>query len=34
MGRVMVRQLLRMAAGEQVEQAVILPTELIFRDSA
>jgi DNA-binding LacI/PurR family transcriptional regulator len=33
-GRQMVRQLLRLAAGEQVEPAVVLPTELILRDSA
>ncbi|MDZ5441414.1 LacI family DNA-binding transcriptional regulator [Micromonospora sp. 4G57] len=34
LGRAMTRQLLRIAAGEDVEQAFILPTELIVRDSA
>ncbi|WP_319460395.1 LacI family DNA-binding transcriptional regulator [Micromonospora sp. RTP1Z1] len=34
LGRAMTRQLLRIAAGEDVEQVVILPTELIARDSA
>jgi hypothetical protein len=29
----MARQLLRLSAGEQVEPAVILPTELIVRES-
>ncbi|PZF97992.1 LacI family DNA-binding transcriptional regulator [Micromonospora deserti] len=33
-GREMTRQLLRLAAGEPVEPAVILPTELIVRESA
>jgi DNA-binding LacI/PurR family transcriptional regulator len=33
-GRQMARQLLRLAAGERVEPAVVLPTELILRDSA
>jgi DNA-binding LacI/PurR family transcriptional regulator len=33
-GRRMARQLLRLAAGEQIEQAVVLPTELVLRDSA
>ncbi|MET8120299.1 LacI family DNA-binding transcriptional regulator [Micromonospora sp. NPDC005189] len=33
-GRRMTRQLLRLAAGETIEQAVMLPTELIRRDSA
>ncbi|SCE90848.1 transcriptional regulator, LacI family [Micromonospora coriariae] len=33
-GRRMTRQLLRMAAGETIEPAVMLPTELILRDSA
>jgi DNA-binding LacI/PurR family transcriptional regulator len=33
-GRVMTRQLLRLAAGEHVEPAVVLPTELIVRESA
>ncbi|WCN81065.1 LacI family DNA-binding transcriptional regulator [Micromonospora sp. LH3U1] len=33
-GRRMTRQLLRLAAGETIEQAVMLPTELILRDSA
>ncbi|MFI5832124.1 LacI family DNA-binding transcriptional regulator [Micromonospora sp. NPDC051300] len=34
LGRAMTRQLLRIAAGEEVEQALMLPTELILRDSA
>ncbi|GAB3071601.1 LacI family DNA-binding transcriptional regulator [Micromonospora schwarzwaldensis] len=34
LGRTMTRQLLRIAAGEHVEQALMLPTELILRDSA
>ncbi|WP_406040370.1 LacI family transcriptional regulator [Micromonospora sp. NBC_00898] len=34
LGRGMTRQLLRMAAGEDVEQELILPTNLIVRDSA
>ncbi|WP_405091371.1 LacI family transcriptional regulator [Micromonospora sp. NBC_01392] len=34
LGRAMTRQLLRIAAGEHVEQALMLPTELILRDSA
>jgi DNA-binding LacI/PurR family transcriptional regulator len=33
-GREMARQLLRLAAGEQIPDSVILPTELIIRDSA
>ncbi|WBB66223.1 LacI family DNA-binding transcriptional regulator [Micromonospora sp. WMMD812] len=33
-GRQMTRQLLRLAAGETIEPAVMLPTELILRDSA
>lgn len=33
-GREMTRQLLRLAAGEQIEPSVILPTELIIRESA
>ncbi|SIN23190.1 LacI family DNA-binding transcriptional regulator [Micromonospora cremea] len=33
-GRRMTRQLLRLAAGETIEPAVMLPTELILRDSA
>ncbi|MEV7330886.1 LacI family DNA-binding transcriptional regulator [Micromonospora sp. NPDC093244] len=33
-GRRMTRQLLRLAAGEEIEQAVMLPTELIRRASA
>ncbi|WFE37041.1 LacI family DNA-binding transcriptional regulator [Micromonospora sp. WMMD998] len=34
LGRAMTRQLLRIAAGKQVEQALLLPTQLILRDSA
>ncbi|WBB74259.1 LacI family DNA-binding transcriptional regulator [Micromonospora sp. WMMD1128] len=34
LGRAMTRQLLRIAAGEEVEQALLLPTQLILRDSA
>ncbi|WP_446217123.1 LacI family DNA-binding transcriptional regulator [Micromonospora sp. IBHARD004] len=34
LGRAMTRQLLRMAAGEDVEQELILPTDLLVRDSA
>ncbi|MFG1675470.1 LacI family DNA-binding transcriptional regulator [Micromonospora sp. NPDC049282] len=34
LGRAMTRQLLRIAAGEHVEQALMLPTQLILRDSA
>lgn len=34
MGRRMTRQLLRLAAGEEVEPALILPTELVVRESA
>jgi DNA-binding LacI/PurR family transcriptional regulator len=30
----MVRQLLRIAQGEDVEEALILPTELVVRESA
>ena len=33
-GRTMARQLLRLAGGEKIEPAVILPTELVRRDSA
>jgi DNA-binding LacI/PurR family transcriptional regulator len=33
-GREMVRQLLRLAAGEEIEPALVLPTELVRRDSA
>jgi DNA-binding LacI/PurR family transcriptional regulator len=33
-GRQMARQLLRLTAGEDVEPALILPTQLILRDSA
>ncbi|WP_329104828.1 LacI family transcriptional regulator [Micromonospora sp. NBC_01699] len=33
-GREMTRQLLRIAAGEEVEPAVVLPTELVLRESA
>jgi DNA-binding LacI/PurR family transcriptional regulator len=33
MGRTLVRQLLRLAAGEPVESALILPTELVIRES-
>ena len=34
LGRSMTRQLLRIAAGETVEQALVLPTELVLRESA
>ena len=34
LGRAMTRQLLRIAAGEEVEQALMLPTELVVRESA
>ncbi|MEV0393207.1 LacI family DNA-binding transcriptional regulator [Polymorphospora rubra] len=34
MGREMTRQLLRMAAGEDIGHAVVLPTELVLRESA
>jgi len=34
LGRAMTRQLLRIAAGEQVEQALMLPTKLVARESA
>ncbi|SDY07398.1 transcriptional regulator, LacI family [Micromonospora pattaloongensis] len=34
MGREMTRQLLRLAAGEEIELALILPTELIVRESS
>ncbi|MFI7217600.1 LacI family DNA-binding transcriptional regulator [Micromonospora maritima] len=34
LGRSMTRQLLRIAAGEEVEQALVLPTELVVRESA
>jgi DNA-binding LacI/PurR family transcriptional regulator len=33
-GRSLVRQLLRLTAGEQIEPALILPTELVLRESA
>jgi DNA-binding LacI/PurR family transcriptional regulator len=33
-GRTMARQLLRLAAGETVEHAIVLPTELVVRESA
>src|SRR6266498_6005973 len=33
-GRTMARQLLRLAAGETVEHALVLPTELVVRESA
>jgi DNA-binding LacI/PurR family transcriptional regulator len=33
-GRQMARQLLRLAAGEEIEHAVVLPTELVVRESA
>jgi DNA-binding LacI/PurR family transcriptional regulator len=33
-GRTIARQLLRLLAGEQIEPAIVLPTELIIRDSA
>jgi DNA-binding LacI/PurR family transcriptional regulator len=33
-GRQMARQLLRLAAGETIEHAVVLPTELVVRESA
>lgn len=33
-GRQMARQLLRLAAGEAIEHAVVLPTELVVRESA
>lgn len=34
MGREMTRQLLRMAAGEDIRDEVVLPTELVLRESA
>ncbi|MEN3613242.1 LacI family DNA-binding transcriptional regulator [Plantactinospora sp. ZYX-F-223] len=34
LGRTMTRQLLRLAAGERIEPAVLLPTELVLRASA
>ncbi|MEU4712664.1 LacI family DNA-binding transcriptional regulator [Micromonospora purpureochromogenes] len=34
LGREMTRQLLRLAAGEAIEESVILPTELVVRESA
>ncbi|MGV9767611.1 MULTISPECIES: LacI family DNA-binding transcriptional regulator [Micromonospora] len=34
LGRSMTRQLLRIAAGEEIEQALVLPTELVLRESA
>jgi DNA-binding LacI/PurR family transcriptional regulator len=33
-GRTLVRQLLRVTAGEEVERALVLPTELVIRESA
>lgn len=33
-GREMARQLIRIAAGQQIEPVVVLPTELVVRDSA
>jgi DNA-binding LacI/PurR family transcriptional regulator len=33
-GRTLVRQLLRLAAGEEVEPALVLPTEMVIRESA
>jgi DNA-binding LacI/PurR family transcriptional regulator len=33
-GREMARQLLRLSAGEEIQQALVLPTELIVRESA
>jgi DNA-binding LacI/PurR family transcriptional regulator len=33
-GRTMARQLLKLAAGEKIDQATVLPTELILRESA
>jgi DNA-binding LacI/PurR family transcriptional regulator len=34
LGREMVRQLLRLAAGEDIEPSLVLPTELVIRESA
>jgi DNA-binding LacI/PurR family transcriptional regulator len=34
LGREMVRQLLRLTAGEEIEPSVVLPTELVIRESA
>jgi DNA-binding LacI/PurR family transcriptional regulator len=34
LGRALARQLLRLAAGEAIEPAVVLPTSLVLRDSA
>ncbi|WFB11073.1 LacI family transcriptional regulator [Streptomyces sp. LX-29] len=34
LGRLLARQLLRLAGGEEVEPAVVLPTELVVRESA
>jgi DNA-binding LacI/PurR family transcriptional regulator len=34
LGREMARQLLRLAAGEQIPASVVLPTELVIRSSA
>ncbi|MGI5213159.1 LacI family DNA-binding transcriptional regulator [Plantactinospora sp. CA-290183] len=34
LGRTMTRQLLRLAAGEEIDRAVVLPTELVLRVSA
>ncbi|TDC38917.1 LacI family DNA-binding transcriptional regulator [Micromonospora sp. KC213] len=34
LGRAMTRQLLRKAAGEMIDEALILPTELVLRESA
>jgi DNA-binding LacI/PurR family transcriptional regulator len=33
-GRTMARQLLRIAGGETIEAATVLPTELVVRESA
>lgn len=33
-GRVLTRQLLRLAAGEEIDPAVVLPTDLVVRESA
>jgi DNA-binding LacI/PurR family transcriptional regulator len=34
LGRTLARQLLRLVAGEDIEQSVVLPTSLVLRDSA
>ena len=34
LGRELARQLLRLVAGEEIEPAVVLPTELVVRESA